>query len=127
MPFPSTRVVHPDRTAVVAETLAQTRPSCGTIRRPTSTKSAGGGDTTTYVMKYTDVPYRARVQGRRAIAGEIGGENDESERWELSFESDTDVRAFDRFVGEGRTWDVLEAGAESYEPELRVLAVEVRS
>lgn len=127
MPFPSTRVVHRDRTCEVAGALEQTRPACGTIKRPTSTKSAGGGDTTTYATRATDVPYRARVQGRRTIAGEVGGESTEAERWELSFESGTDVRTFDRFVGETRTWDILEAAAESYEPEVRALAVEVRS
>lgn len=127
MPLPSTRVVHRDRTAKVAGALDQAKPLCGTIKRRTMTKSAGGGDTETLTVRATNVPYRARVQGRRAIAGEAGGEHTEAERWELSFARGTDIRARDRFVGQTRTWDILSAGAEAFEPELRALAVEVTS
>lgn len=125
MPFPSTRVVHCDRTSTVADTLADTKPTCGTIKRRIMTKSGAGGDAETLRTIATDVAYRARVQGRRAVAGETGDETTETERWELSFAPGTNVRAGDRFIGEGRTWDILSAGAESYEPELRALAAEV--
>lgn len=125
MPLPSTQVVHRDRTAEIADALDMTKPQCGTIKRREFVKSAAGGDTETLVVKATGVPYRARVQGRRAIAGIAGGEATETERWELSFDPGTDIKALDRFVGVSRTWDVLSAGSESYEPEIRALAVEV--
>lgn len=127
MPLPSTRIVHPDRTCEVAGVLDVTKPDRGTIKRRVMTKSAAGGDTETLAVIATEVPYRARVQGRRAIAGDVGGEATEAERWELSFDPGTDIRSLDRFVGATRTWDVLSAGSESYEPEIRALAVEVTS
>lgn len=128
MPNPSTSVVHPNRTGEVGGVLAGTKPDTATIVRRTFAKSAGGGDVETVVVVEMNVPFRARVQGRRAIAGNVGAEVTESERWELAFPSGTDVQAItDRVYGNQRTWDVLEAGSESFEPEMRVLAVEVIS
>lgn len=128
MPLPSTRVVHRDRTCEVAAALDGTKPECGRIYRRVMTKSAAGGDTETLTAVATDVPFRVRVQGRRAVASSVGDQVSESAHWELSFPRGTDIAPItDRVVSDsGRTWDVLEVGSETYEPEIRALAVEVK-
>lgn len=127
MPLPTTTIVPDARLGVVSTMLEGTQPELCTIKRRTFTKSASGGDVQTLKIVATDVPFRARAQGKRVIAGQSGDEPKEAARWELSFPKGQDIRAVtDRVYSNlGRVWDVLNASDESYEPESRVLCVEV--
>lgn len=126
MPLGSTNVIHPTRTDAVAAMVDRTKPQTAVISRRTWTRSASGGDVEVMVVVASGVPCRIRKQGKRVLEATAGAQTDEVARYDLSFPNGTDVQAVtDRVYVGTRTFDVLEAGFDSYEAEARTLCAEV--
>jgi SPP1 family predicted phage head-tail adaptor len=80
--------------------------TCAIWRKVKATTNAGGADDT-WVLQYANVPCRLMPELSRRVVEELAGREAMLTTYRLTVPYDTDLRADDRVVFDGDTYEVL--------------------